>query len=482
VSSYSRLGAAALTACEVVGVALYVRGTEPELRSHHQGEFLEDMFRNTGGNAAIAVSFLRSGDRRECRIAYLACRVLDAFEDLAASPQASAYLLRQAASYLTGRDDRVPETSGLFARTRSDELEIKLLGGLEILRRELDELGADRRDRVDGLVADLADAMALQTFKHNGDSANRLAYAEAVLGRACTYVFELLSITPETPLDIRTLGLILQNANDLRDLHHDPRPAGQSIADSRWSMLLDIAAYGVCVPGILDQLRFGRWSRPRGAITYMTATTARFLYRHIGLPVPLMLRFPLFMSFLSALSPWAFDKLLNVLAGLVVTPAGTLLDSGECPPGGRFKRHHGAQVRLENRIILQHPEEDSAVRLFRALQMFQAARSLSHCFDSSRQTASLKRRLALASDFLFARALQEVDPLGARTIAGFSDLAANLAELAELQGSSDDRAGDVAAYLARVVAEAQHVDLPQRERTIETARYRSQQCFLTDQS
>lgn len=481
-SSYSRLGAAAVTACEVIGVAFDVRGPDRNQRSSEPEKFLENIFRDTGGNAAVAVSFLRSDDRCECRLAYLACRALDAFEDLVASPQASACLLREAAAFLTGRADQMPETSGLLARSRSDELEIKLLSGLTLLRHELDELSANRRERVDGLVSDLAEAMARHTLKHQCVAADRQAYAEAVLGRACTYVFDLLSITPRTPVDTQTLGSILQNANDLRDLRHDMRPVGQSIADSRWSLLLDVAAYGVCVPGILDQLRFGRWSRSRGAIAYMTATTACFLYRHIGLPLPVMLRFPLLLSFLNAFSPRAFGSLLDVLASLVITPAGTLLDSGECPTGGRLKRRYGAQAQLESGIILQHPQKGSALRLFRALQMFQAGRSLFCWLDSPRQPASLKRRLSLASDFLFARALQEADPLGTRIIAGFSDLVAHLAEVAELQGSVDDIDGDVAAYLADLVAEAQHASPQQRQRAIARARYNSHQCFLRDRS
>lgn len=479
-SSYARFGAAVATAWDVLEVAYDVRGHHVAVDSSMPGKFLENMLRATGRNVAIAISFLQTDDRRESRVAYLACRSLDAYEDLAANPEATAGLLREAADFLTGEADRAPGTAGLMALNRNDELEIQLVDRLAHVRQELENLPDDRRKRVDGLIRDIADAMSRHAAERQLLKEHRWTYAGEVLGRACDYVFELLSITPEKPVDTQTLGLILQTANDLRDLHQDSKPMGFTTADSRWLLLLDAAAYGVCVPAILDQLSFYRWSRSRGAVAFMSATTARFLYRYIGLPLPFIFRFPLLFSFLNVFSPRAFKGLLNVLAGLAVTPAGTLLDSGECPQEGRFRRYIGEQARLENEIVLHHPRRGDGLRLFRALQMFQAGRSLLRWIDSNDHSASLKRRLSLAGDFLFARALQETDPLGTEIVAGFSGLGAHLSEVAERQGCVDDKDGDVAAYLAGLVAEANKSSVQERKQAIENARYRSQQSYLRD--
>jgi len=481
-SSYARFGAAMVTAWEVLGVAYDVRGNHVKIDTPRPNKFLEKIFRATGRNVAIAVSFLQTDDRRESRVAYLACRSLDAYEDLAASPGDSARLLREAADFLAGRIDQMPDTARLVARNPNDELEIQLVNRLAQVRQELENLPAERRERVGGLIHDISDAMARHAVRNQVLEEDRWTYAGEVLGRACDYVFELLAITPETPVDTQTLGLILQTANDLRDLDQDSRPTGCTAAEFRWLLLLDAAAYGVCVPAILDQLSFCRWSRSRGAVAFMSATSARFLYRHIGLPLPLIFRFPLLFAFVNVFSPGAFKGLLNVLASLAVTPAGTLLDSGERPPSGRFRRQLGEQARWENDIILHHPRRGDGLRLFRALQMFQAGRSLLRWLDSKEHSASLKRRLSLAGDFLFARALRETDPLGTKIIAGFSDLGAHLSEIAEQQGSVDDREGDVAAYLAGLVADANRADPMEREQAVANAKYHSQQCYLRDRS
>ena len=82
-------------------------------------------------NLGVAAGFLPADLRAEATAALLACRVLDAYEDLTHRPLASAAVLT-AVGYLNGTTDTPPQT--LHAVTRRDSEDVDLVLAERILR------------------------------------------------------------------------------------------------------------------------------------------------------------------------------------------------------------------------------------------------------------------------------------------------------------------------------------------------------------
>lgn len=171
-----------------------------------------------GRNLGIAVTLLPATLRDEATAALLACRVLDAFEDLSDRAVASGAVLA-AADYLNGVSDTLPTPlPALEGEIRDSEAVDRVLAErIADIRALLTALSERGRERVGHVLTDVGRVMA-----RNIDAPlTRVAYSEGVLGRITHYACALVAedVLPEADLRELTgcVAVIAQSANDLRD-------------------------------------------------------------------------------------------------------------------------------------------------------------------------------------------------------------------------------------------------------------------------
>src|SRR5262249_7840708 len=154
--------------------------------------------------------------RAEATAALLACRVLDAYEDLSDRPRASGAVLA-AVGYLNGTTDTPPPLLHAVAVRDSEAVDLVLAERIRDIRALLSALPFEGRERVGQMLVDVGSVMA-----HNLDSPlPRAAYGEGVLGRVAFYGCSLVAEDACAVADLgefaRCIGVIAQLANDLRD-------------------------------------------------------------------------------------------------------------------------------------------------------------------------------------------------------------------------------------------------------------------------
>ena len=167
-------------------------------------------------NLGIAAGFLPANLRAEATAALLACRVLDAYEDLSDRPLASGAVLA-AVDYLNGDTDTPPPPLQAIAVRDSEAVDLVLAERIRDVRALLSALPVEGRQRVGRMLVDVGHVMA-----HNLDSPlPRTAYGEGVLGRVVLYVCSLVAEDACAQADLSELagciGVTAQLANDLRD-------------------------------------------------------------------------------------------------------------------------------------------------------------------------------------------------------------------------------------------------------------------------
>jgi hypothetical protein len=252
-------------------------------------------------NLGVAAGFLPADLRAEATAALLACRVLDAYEDLTHRPLASAAVLT-AVGYLNGTTDTPPPTLHAVTRRDSEDVDLVLAERIRDVRALLSALPFEGRQRVGQLLADVGRAMA-----HNLDSPlPRAAYSEGVLGRVALYACSLVAENACGEADLREMagciGTVAQLANDLRDGELGIHGAGDREELTRAVMLrLLVPALGGFA--LLDLLgprtpAFGS----RVAMAYMIITTTAFLCTAVGAPAPYPRRLRLGAAILAAYS------------------------------------------------------------------------------------------------------------------------------------------------------------------------------------
>ncbi|MFC4128696.1 hypothetical protein [Nocardia rhizosphaerae] len=240
-----------------------------------------------GRNLGISVSFLPAHLRAEATAALLACRVLDAFEDLSDRTTAAAAVLA-AADYLDGTSDTAPPAlPGDTADTRDSEAVDRLLAArIADIRALVNALSPAARGRVGAVICDVAGVMA-----HNLDSPlSRVAYSEGVLGRVTRYACELVAGDVLSEADLRELtgcvAVIAQSANDLRDGEFEI----YGVADAeelKRRVMLQLLAPALGGFALLGRLGPGTPSLgARAAMAYMTITTSAFLCAVVDAPAP----------------------------------------------------------------------------------------------------------------------------------------------------------------------------------------------------
>ena len=167
-------------------------------------------------NLGIAIGFLPADLRAEATAALLACRVLDAYEDLSDRPLASGAVLA-AVGYLNGATDTPPPPLHAVAVRDSEAVDLVLAERIRDVRALLSALPFEGRERVGQMLVDVGRVMA-----RNLDSPlPRAAYGEGVLGRVVLYACSLVAEDACAETDLGELagclGVTAQLANDLRD-------------------------------------------------------------------------------------------------------------------------------------------------------------------------------------------------------------------------------------------------------------------------
>lgn len=262
-------------------------------------------------NLGIAVSFLPADLRAEATAALLACRILDAYEDLIVDRPVASRAVLGAADYLTGATDTPPSPLDAVAVRDSEAVDLVLAERIRDVRALLSALPHSGRERVGQMLADVARVMA-----HNLDSAlPRIAYSEGVLGRVALYACTLVAENACSETDLSELagciGVIAQLANDLRDGELTLYGAADRQDLTRAVMLrLLVPALG----GFALLARIGPATPSRGARTamaYMTITTTAFLCRAVGAPAPYRRRLRLGAAVLAARSSAQWARMLQ---------------------------------------------------------------------------------------------------------------------------------------------------------------------------
>lgn len=261
-------------------------------------------------NLSIAIGFLPADLRAQAIAALLACRVLDAYEDLSDRPLAGAAVLT-AVGYLKGTTDTPPPPLPSVAVRDSEAVDLVLAERIRDVRALLSALPVEGRERVGQMLVDVGRVMA-----RNLDSPlPRAAYGEGVLGRVVLYACALVAEDACAETDLGELagclGVTAQLANDLRDGELELYGVGDREELTRAVMLRLLAP---ALGGFALLSRLGPRTPSRGAraaMAYMTITTTAFLCAAVGAPAPYPRRLRLGAAVLAARSPIHWTTMLE---------------------------------------------------------------------------------------------------------------------------------------------------------------------------
>jgi hypothetical protein len=281
-------------------------------------------------NLGIAAGFLPADLRAEATAALLACRVLDAYEDLSDRPLAGGAVLT-AVDYLNGDTDTPPPPLPAITVRDSEAVDLVLAERIRDIRALLSALPFDGRERVGRMLVDVGNVMA-----DNLESPlSRTAYGEGVLGRVVMYVCSLVAEDACTEADLSELagciGVTAQLANDLRDGELAPYGAGDREELTRAVMLRLLAP---ALGGFALLARLGPRTPSRGAraaMAYMTITTTAFLCAAIGAPAPYRRPVRVVAAVLAARSPVHWTAMLERVRRSADGAIHRLLDASSDP-------------------------------------------------------------------------------------------------------------------------------------------------------
>lgn len=283
-----------------------------------------------GRNLGFAAGLLPADLRSEATAALLACRVLDAYEDLSARPLAAGAVVT-AADYLNGATDAPPQPLPAIAVCDSGTVDLVLAERIRDVRELLSELPVEGRNRIGRLLADVGRVMAL-----NLDCPlPRTAYGEGVLGRVALYVCSLVAEDACTEADLRELagciGVTAQLANDLRDGELElygacdreelTRAVMQRVLAPTLGSIALLARLGPCIDSRGARL----------AIAYMTITTTAFLCAAVGAPAPYRRPVRLAAAVLASVSTARWTAMLKRVRRSVDGSIHHLLDASPHP-------------------------------------------------------------------------------------------------------------------------------------------------------
>ncbi|MBF6340923.1 hypothetical protein IU450_34290 [Nocardia abscessus] len=253
-------------------------------------------------NLGIAVGFLPADQRAEATAALLACRVLDAYEDLMNRPSASDAVLA-AVAYLNGATDTPPPPLDAVAVRDSEAVDLVLAERVHDVRALLSALPPDGRERVGRMLLDVGGVMA----RNLDEPLPRSAYGEGVLGRVILYACSLVAEKACAECDLGELagcvGVTAQLANDLRD----GELALHGVADrEELTRVVMLQLLGPALGSFTLLARLGPRTpglSARAAMAYMAITTTAFLCTAVGAPAPYRRRLRLAAAARAAGSP-----------------------------------------------------------------------------------------------------------------------------------------------------------------------------------
>lgn len=366
-----------------------------------------------GRHFALAIAFLPRDRRDEATIALLACKALDAFEDLSADPAAARRDLAAAVDYLVGASDHPPRASALVAVRESDRLEALLAARLPLLRTALEALPVDAAQRCRAIVEQVAAGM----MRARSD---RRRYADDVLGEAVLYAARVVAPSDDPPVTAcRAAGRALQLANDLRD-------AGT--AHARDLVLYQALPDLPVVPRLLRWLPRSVGPGTRAAATLVVVTTCAFYLRQIAAEVPRALRRPLRAALAAAWSPRAY---LATVAAIEDVLRDALVEIGGIGGIGTLAARGALPDRPALPVGLPAGTPDAVAS---AATLVSLAMELVHAVPHAALDAATPDppgRAIVLADYLLFHAVDQLTSLGAGSLAQVAALLEQLAAPAD---------------------------------------------------
>ena len=424
--------------------------------------FFDGVFQALARNLAVVTPMLPPGVAEEGKLAFLCCRVLDAYENLVADAEASARGILEAAQYFAS-DHASPPPAPIYRGTReTDRLEALLAARLHWLRDAVVALPGDRRERVLELVQDLAAAKAEARLGSRARVAKDGRYGERVLGRLARYGIELLGAEVPPTVDLGPPGRTLQAIHDLRDLRADLDASGDAdLGLERLMAKLEFARAAVATPSALRGIRFARLSLARAAVAYIVATTFGSLAKAAGVPRPGFVKHPMAAAAAAAMSQRSYLRLLAEADLVVLRVLVRFAEiDGEAHASAARRLRPAARLRLERRAAERegeaadrHPDPGKAVALKEICRLVRFSQLLMNQLPeerlSDRTGGGWEGRILLLSDALIAFAFERAAAQGPRVLA---QLSAAIARLMDDRHGFDGRAVDPCERMIGFVA------------------------------
>ncbi|MBY4211752.1 hypothetical protein HQO42_10600 [Rhodococcus fascians] len=279
-------------------------------------------------NLAVAISLLPKAQRDESTAAVLACRVLDAYEDLNPDRASAGRSVLSAARYLVGDQSIPPPPLHTHVERDSEMVDSVLAERIGDVRILLSRLPVTGHDRVRNMLIDIATAMAA-----NIDAPmQRIAYGERVLGRVVDYACEVIVDDGESDCaDVsefaKCVGAAAQLANDLRDRELELYGA-QTDAELMREIVFRLLTPALGTFALLSYL--GPRTRSKGAraaVAYMAITTSSFFCGAVGVKSPYSRRLRLAGALVAAAGTGRWAEMVDRLRASVDRTVESLLDS-----------------------------------------------------------------------------------------------------------------------------------------------------------
>jgi len=391
----------------------------------HPRRFARGAIVPAGRHFALAIAFLPRAQRDEAIVTFLACKALDAFEDLSADRAAAREGLTAAADYLAGRSARPPRGDRLVATRDSDRLEALLAARLPLLRVALEALPTDAATRCRALIDRIAAGMVR-------GRADRRSYADDVLGEAVRFAAEVAAPSSPAPrAACRAAGRALQLANDIRDAE---------TARAREVALYQALPELPIVPHLLRWLPAAVGAGVRAAATLVVVTTCAFYLRQLeGTArgaVPRCLRHPIRAALAAVWSRRVYfttvDEIESVFRAALAAVAGVdVLDA--TPPFSLPPLEDVANQELAQRAV---PEPIAAATPLIALAMqlvntVPVARLDDASASGERGESADPGKAIVLADYLLFAAVERLTELGPGSVGLVAALLERLAEPAD---------------------------------------------------
>ena len=200
-------------------------------REEDPERFLWGILPHAARSFAASIVVLPEPQARAAAIAYLYCRMLDTYEDLARTPDEAEEGLRMFAERFSGELPSVPPPldPGLAIADR-ERAYFLLLARINLVDRLYLELEPATREQVAGLVASMADGMiwSTTTFDRQGgvlaDREQLATYCRNVIGNPILFMLEQVGnrqLDDSAREDALQASEMIQLANVTRDIEKD---------------------------------------------------------------------------------------------------------------------------------------------------------------------------------------------------------------------------------------------------------------------